>query len=272
MFSERYEEAVKAFEYWSFPFCEFPKNMSKVNKNDAMNTNLTKLNLIERSQILRQLLDTVQKDEIELLTDKDNFIQNFQDLDFTKWSMERNPIEMRRLFSGELATFDAKVDDSQYDAVKFKTVYVTFNTTIKEQEKLNRLLEKCFIELTHSGMSNYKFRGKIFSIAQSYKSGENLMLRYKYNSHMSNADGNESIKKLSRTRPILSPYSLWTIRISPQSQENRSQILSEFKEFLLQNGKQNMTISLRGSGSYVLNSFVNSIESCRNIDSNEKNY
>lgn len=228
--------------------------------------------IITRSQVLKQLLEIVKKNDIELQADKDNFIQNFRDNELAQWRLKHNFMEMKRLFSGQLAIFNAKVEDSKHDAVKFKTVYITFNTTtIRDQEKLNNLLKKCFIELTHSGMSNYKFRGKTYAITPAYKSGEKLMLRYKYDVQMPSTDANESFKKLSQTRPFLSPYTLWSVRIVPQSSENTTQILNELSDFLIENSDQEMIISLRGSGHYVLDT-MKSKEECINAESNEINF
>jgi hypothetical protein len=113
-------------------------------------------------------------------------------------------------------------------------------------ETLNKLLKNFFVELTHSGISNYKFKNYYYVINLNYNSAEKLLLRYQYGS-TSSENSNESYKKLADNKAMLSPYTFWDIKIKQIKTGNN--ILNEIAKIALENDE--IIVYLCGKGSFI---------------------
>lgn len=252
---DRYHQAIDAFKYWSFPFfCQYTSDLAiydaKVNnyeKTDEMINNL--------ANSLQSLLNRIKNFETQLKPVIDNYIQGFSfenDFSFFKWSSAKYPIEIEQLLNGRKTTFLADFDEENgevFDAVKFCTIYLTIETKDPvKNEKLKNLLKKFFVELTHSGISKYKLNKNKYTIDMNLNKGEKLKLRYPYSSTDSN-EGNESYKKLSSNKAILSPYTFWDIELVSISKNNEYMLLNELS-MLVKN--EEVIVSLNGKGQYLV--------------------
>jgi len=175
---ERYQEAVEAFKYWSFPFdCKYAKDIDI----DDTESFAQKINNYEKH--LEMYLSDVRDDKIKLNPSIDNHVmKNFfsKNDPFFQWSSKNHPYDLKRLLSGQPTTLYADVSFSEYEAVKFSTLEILIESDNPSSNKtLNELLENFLIEMTHSGQSYYKYENKISQINMNYKS-EKLLLKFQY--------------------------------------------------------------------------------------------
>lgn len=233
LIEERFQQAVDACNYWSFPFhCEYTRNITNY--------------VIQ----LEELLDYVKKDKVGLEPSLNNRV--FQRLfnekaPFFQWNSDNYPIEIQQLLSGQSSTLYADVDYARFDAIKFTTLYLQIESDQSNSNKiLNELLEQFYIELTHSGESNFKYKEKNYKIDMNYESEHRLMLKYQYGIR---SNANASYKSLEINRPVLSPYTFWTIRIKAVKREKEVELLKKIKTIV--HGNVKIKVSLCGQGLYV---------------------
>ena len=133
---------------------------------------------------------------------------------FFKWSSDTHSKEIKQLLSGESALFYADITKSRVDALKFNAAYITveIKSDNGSNKTLNSLLEHFYIELTHSGVSKYKFKDKYYSISSNYNWNEKLLIRYQYGGSVC---ANEACRKLAENKPLISPFTLWQMKIEP---------------------------------------------------------
>jgi hypothetical protein len=242
---ERYHKAVEAFKYWSFPFYLCHKyEIESTKENEVLITNM--------ENVLKNLLEQVKNDQIKLQPGLDNLIQYYmfeKDAPFYSWSSIDYDHEIRILLRGEQALLLADVRNSNYDAVKFCTLFLQFKimNSLDDDDKLNNILSNFFVELTHFGESNYKYNERFYSI-NSYYHGEKLMLRYQYGCRNNCTNANESYKKLEKNKPLLSPYAFWGIKLKPIDNK-RNNLFEEINKIIQFNSE--IEVTLNGYGQYI---------------------
>ena len=110
----------------------------------------------------------------------------------------------------------------------------------QQNETLNELLQHFNIELTHSGISFYKYD----EINVEYNFGEKIL----FINRLGNDETlNESAKKLASKRPILSPYTFWDIKLETKDLVKKKQLKHFFKE----EKYSSIKLFLCGHGSYI---------------------
>lgn len=274
---ERYMQAVEAFKYWSFPFyCEFSREVGIIDTNLTPETDDVSIN--GYAQSLLKLLDKIKKHEVELMPRYDNHLQSYSfenDNPFFKWSSEEYPFELKRLLSGEKVILYADIDHARFDAIKFCTLNLTIETLNKDgnnscnNQHLQSVLGNYYVELTHSGVSNYKLKANVYTINLNYKSEEKLLLRYQYGCTGTCTNSNESYQKLRINKPLLSPYTFWEIKIDPIKVENKIELFGKLG--CLFENNQKIIVSLTGQGQYV-SSTVRSITNNTSICKTKRSY
>jgi hypothetical protein len=262
---EMFEQSIKAFKYWSFPFfCEYTRDMV-IKDIELGNANQT---IYKYKEALGMLLEKIKRSEFSIDPSIDNYIQSIsfeQDNPFFEWSSKDYPFEIRQLFNGNLTTLYADVNHAKFDAIKFCTLYIFIEIKSSEiaNKTLNSLLKNFYVELKHSGISNYKFKQANYVINLNYNSDEKLMLKYEYGNPNSE-NSNETFKKLAKNKPVLSPYTFWGITIYPQNLAgNKKNPLKELALFLNENNHE-IFVSLRGKGQYVSDAIKVKSTGCRN--------
>ena len=257
LISERYRVSIEAFKHWSFPlFCQYTKNL-EIRESLAIKTNNSIPEMINKySSVLNVLLRNIKNSQAEIKPSIDNHIIGYSfesDNPFFKWTSKNYQLEINQLLRGEKATFYANVNNSKYDAIRFCTLYlkIEIKSSASDNKTLNELLEKFNVELVHSGESNYRFKGVNYKINSNFNSEDKLMLKYQYPDKIENA--NDSFKKLSINKPLLSPYTFWEIRLSPVKPEKKSQLFYLIDKLVL-NKKSDIVISLCGKGQYISDS------------------
>jgi len=253
---ERFQQAMDAFKYWSFPFyCKYKS--SNVTFNDS---NISIVLKIDRySKHLENLLNYVKNDKTEHKPSIDNHvIKRFFDkkMPFFQWSSKNYLYELKRLLSGQNTTLYADINFARFDAIKFCTLELLIETDEpNSNHTINELLKEFMVEMTHSGESHYKYKQKTFSINMNYQSGEKLLLKYQYGSK---DNKNKSYEKLSANIPVLSPYTFWTIKIKAVKKEEEEKLLKNIDLLIHRNIE--LKVYLYGYGQYVDESIRNTCE------------
>ena len=185
------------------------------------------------------------------LTLTDNYIKN-QNFDknspFFKWSSKTHPYEIKRLLSGGDVTFYADVMFADFDAVKFNKAYILIeaeNSTINST--LNKLLENLWLDLTHPKESFYKYKEKKYTVNTNSKPAEKIVLSYQYGNQ---ENSNESFKKMANSRPVLSPYTFWNIKIKPILKDHNA-LMKNLENLIHENTE--FIIFLCGQDQYISN-------------------
>ena len=257
---EKYEEVMKAFEYWSFPFfCEYTQDIDII-KNRTYDHN--DLDLEKYVSTLEKIKNKVEDSNSILNSNIDNYIQYFKNYSVYQWSSKTNGDEISSLLKGNKTKLLANIDHANYDAIKFNDVdiLIEIKSSSIANIHLDKLLrEKFYIELTHSGLSFYKFKGKKYMLDLNYKTDEKILLRYPYG----NTDiktKNQASGKLKLNKPLLSPYTLWQIQIVPNDSVNDTNLI--FKNLFSIIDKQEIIIHMMVSGEYLMDKFKQKNEFC----------
>lgn len=262
---EQYRQAVKAFSVWSFPFFTEYKKLMKLDhvqmrpEPDVSNTSMSFY-----VDNLNQMLTEVNEFDVKIRAHVENHIQNAafdQNSPFFEWSSSKNPFEIKRLLEGKKTTFMADVNAAPFDAIKFRKVYLTIQivNNVTVNKKVNELLAKLDVELVHSGESFYKFKKRTYLIGSALVSKEKLTLRYRYECKDSSsecANSNESFRKLTSSRPLLSPYTIWEIALVEPSSTHDANTLKQINQLLVENSNNELIVSLIGHGQYVSKNYV----------------
>lgn len=264
--SERYQQAIETLKLWSYPFfCELTKDLPLYNIVDGKNekTSDTSKMATTYAQSLTKINDKMKNYEVTLIPYIDNYIQNknFEnDFAFYKWSSLKCPFEFNQLFNGTFAVFHANVEYSQFDSVKFNSIGIVFEITPEKTVVLNNLLRNFYVELIHPGISYFKHRNHTYVnnlIPPNLSSlHEKLLLRYSYGS---SENLNELARKLSLSRPLLSPYTFWEIRLKPKDSNKKEEYSSALKNLTID---EETIISLNGKGSYIVEPPINQKMNC----------
>ena len=162
--------------YFSFPFyCEKTEELKLVSSNDGdPNENSTDM-IKQFSNTLNRLYNEIKNEEAEI-TYKDNYLQYLEfenDLSFYEWPSNDFPLEIAQLLSGNKTILYSDVKSTLFDALKFCTINIKIKIKSNHTAngKLNELLNKnVLVELTHSGISNYKFKDDFYVINLLFKS------------------------------------------------------------------------------------------------------
>jgi len=255
MVMQQYETALTTFSQWAFPFNSYylGTDSTLVGPNSNFVDQSSMVVQIQQSVLsLQNIIDlsssTISQNPNSASPDK-NFMtvdfgtNNSQYPPFFVWNYCDYPNEINALLSGQAITLIADVNLSMYDVVKFNAINLTCQipddgSANGMNSQIQTLLAKFNVVLTHSGVSDFKFNNNIYRI---HSTASGLQLTFSYNN---TPDSSDSYEKLKNTKPILSPYTTWTIQlksINPSQSSSLFTLLSKFN---------NVNVQLYGHGRY----------------------
>lgn len=221
-------------------FCEYMENFHLDEKNYIQN--------------LKNLYKAIEISKTAIMPKIDNYIESYKfdkNDPFFRWTSNINQFEIFNFLNGNETTLFADILLANHDVVKFNHVYLLIN--ISSSDKVNQELEmilKYFqIELTYYDSAHYKLNNKVSKIKSNYNMDNyNLVLKYRYgcNNPNEDCDMNNSLRKLKKNRPILSPYTLWKLKLV--GNPNSFKRLNDFRK---ENANDEISIYLCGSGEYL---------------------
>ncbi|KAF2075875.1 hypothetical protein CYY_002811 [Polysphondylium violaceum] len=259
---DQYNKAKVAFSQYSFPFSSFFFQDKKfICTSASLSSHYSSLEIdkqkdqlvMELKSSINNLIEFIDMDVSTINLNKgpspdENIINdNFCHLTrnpFYSWDSQSFKVEIKKLMDGDEVHLSSDIKYCYYDVVKFSQVYLTIECNDPlENAQLQSLLSNVNVVLTHSGKSLYKFNYKIYEMKSfaSCSSSNGLQLIHRYGNLEST---NQSYKKLASSKPILSPYSNWTIQLIPVAPCPNS-VFTELSKY-----SSNSTLYLNGRGIY----------------------
>lgn len=237
---EEYEIALNAFKQYKFPFA--PIYMEKVELPEALQIHdIDGLKNQAKSKI-KLMRDAIQSSDI-LIGKYDQDIINVNPLQFYTWKHGEFKDDICKLLSGEEITLNADIAKGlNQNAVKFKEIGIHFKLASEElQHELDAKLKRYVVYMTMVGNSYYRCGKRSYSMSID----ENIVISYslKKNKNGEPKSMNDVHRKIVGGRYFLSPYTVWSIKLSGESFGE----LDKFKN-------EAIDLQLIGNGQYVKNS------------------
>ncbi|GBO10552.1 hypothetical protein AVEN_71486-1 [Araneus ventricosus] len=245
---KQYKSAIDAFKQWVFPFADHYIEKSMLPSQIELETNIEDLvqNAARQIEAIKQkidLYDASVKNGDEYLQCEEFSSRYVSSQPFFVWKNEDFGSLISNLLSGKQVVLKADVKDSvpHKDAIKFREIDFDFKLKNETAQPLLYETLKAFdIRATHLGSSYYRYENKIFLITS-----DSVTISYSYEK---NNDGtpirsNEVYNKLKSGDLLLSPYTLWEVRMINQTNQYSFQDLENYKS--------EINVELSGFGSYV---------------------
>ncbi|GBN58883.1 hypothetical protein AVEN_245906-1 [Araneus ventricosus] len=245
---EQYKSAIDALKQWVFPFADHYIEREMLPSQLELDKNIENLvqNAARQIEAIKQKIDlydaSIMKGD-QYLECEEFSSRYVSSQPFYVWKNEENRRSISNLLSGEEVVLKADVKESapHKDAIKFSEIEFEFkikNETAKSL--LSQILKGFDIRATHLGNSYYRYANKISLIT-----GDSVTISYSYEK---NDDGipirsNEVYSRLKSGDLLLSPYTLWEVRMIKQTSKYSFQDLEKYKN--------EISVELSGLGSYV---------------------
>ncbi|WP_009630071.1 hypothetical protein [Synechocystis sp. PCC 7509] len=261
---ERYSTLISAVKQWAFPFADkFFSNFNFMLNIDA------KQDILENATSVTKIIDSL-KEKVEIynatITEMDTKIvkTSFGLNDsvippFFTWKGSQYADAINILFKegsnkkyeSEVVTLISSVQGSYYYAVKFNKIELRIkHLNSKKQQELNSCLDNFNVYLTHSTDSYYKFNNIFYKFGSNIDVNSNnkleLMYGFKKDRKEHPYTKNEAYEKLDNGQLMLSPYSVWQVKLAlanPGNGKNSFNDLEKYSGFV--------NLELVGTGSYV---------------------
>lgn len=250
-----FENAMHAFKQWVFPFARsyldssrLPESLKPVQDE----TSLREL-VVTAGKQLKQIKDHIKKYWATIPAwEKFLFTKKFYSNEklggpFYMWTKDHHKKEIQALFKGEEITLLADVRKSHpfvtyKRAIKFALIYLRFlldGDDEKRKAKFEDVLEYFMVNMVYSGVSYYEFQDQIYVI-----NGDPITLSYgiKRDSKGEPEIMSTSREKLLNGDLLLSPFGLWTIKLTADKRE-AFQLIKEFAD--------DVSLELAGTGKYI---------------------
>ncbi|GIY00534.1 uncharacterized protein CEXT_769461 [Caerostris extrusa] len=245
---QQYKTAVSAFKQWVFPFADNYLDTSMLPSHLEMEQTIE--NLVTKA--IAKLDDMKLKVDLYKTTVKktDKYLQNGEFSSrysstepFFVWRNQEYKSIISNLLSGQEVVLIADVKDSapDKDAIKFSLIEFYFkskNDTV--QSEINKALKGFDIRATHTGNSYYRYDSELYIITSE---GQSIWYSCEKNIAGEPVRKNAVFDKIKEGDLMLSPYTLWRVKI-----RNSTQHVS-FQQLVLY--KDDIDLELSGYGSYV---------------------
>ncbi|GBN84605.1 hypothetical protein AVEN_232252-1 [Araneus ventricosus] len=244
----QYKSAIDAFKQWVFPFADDYIEKPMLPSQLELDKNIQNLvqNATREIETIKQKLDLYDasvKNGDQYLECEEFSSRYVSSKPFFVWKKEEYGSLISSLLSGKEVVLKADIKDSvpHKDAIKFSEI--DFDFKIKNetaQSVLSEILKGFDIRATHLGNSYYRYANKTFLITS-----DSVTISYSYER---NDDGmpirsNNVYNKLKSGDLLLSPYTLWEVRMINKTNKYSFQDLESYKN--------EINVELSGFGSYV---------------------
>ncbi|KAF8789795.1 hypothetical protein HNY73_007706 [Argiope bruennichi] len=245
---KQYKAAINAFKQWVFPFADHYIEKPMLPSQLELEENLQ--NLVQHAtreiEAIKQKLDlynTSVKNGDQYLGCEEFSNKYISSQPFFEWKNEGYGNLISSLLSGKEVVLKADVKDSapHKDAIKFSEIEFIFKVKNEtSQSLLSQTLKGFDIMATHLGNSYYRYMEKIYLITSN-----SVTISYSFEK---NDDGmpirsNEVYNKINSGDLMLSPYTLWEVRLINKTHQYSYRDLESYKK--------EINLELSGFGSYV---------------------
>ncbi len=163
------------------------------------------------------------------------------------------------MIGGSDVVFNADVRQqglAGWDAIKFKLIEINFKLDVnkstegeKLQEEFDDLIEYFGVSMTHSGVSYYRFQQDYFVMTGA---NQTLIYNFERDPNGNRYGTNLVYEKFKNGDYLLSPYSVWTIRLKNVVPTRKGSGLRQDVGFeSLKKFVPYMDLELVGTGTYV---------------------
>lgn len=245
----QYKAAISAIKQLVFPFAEYyfdqfqlPKSLEIGNSvSDLAREAIKQLDSL-RTKIIEKRITIGKIDEVTISTTFDSRIRSSQP--FFTWPSKQYRNTINDLLSGKLVLLRADIKEAyKLNAVKFNLIDLFFHTPDpSRQTKLNDVLLNFDVIISHMGNSYYRCGASFYTI-------NSPKLTIVYSNEKINGTRvrqNEVYMKLLNGDILLSPYTMWTIKL-----ENKSTMKDELAFQQLSAFTDRTDLVLVGQGKYV---------------------
>lgn len=260
---ERYCALISAVKQWAFPFAEkFFSDidfMSNIDNNQKIEVNVS--NILKIIKLLKDKVElynvTITDIDKKIVKTSFGFSSSVVPPFFT-WKRDKYSEIIKSLlkegtkkYESEEVTFISSIQGSEYNSVKFNKIELNIkhiNST--KQQELNDCLDNFNVYLTHSTDSYYEFNNKYYKFGGNIdvKSNNTLQLLYgfKKDKNGSPYTKNKAYEKLDQGELMLSPYSVWQIKLAQANSSDGKNYFTELEKY-----SEFVDLELVGTGSYV---------------------
>ena len=215
---QEFNLAMIAFRLWVFPYAEHYLPAVQLPNLSAIGFNSSSAS-VHLKQSTEQIINLLEKYKSSI-TEADKHVNNGRFTSdyrttspFYVWDNERFSEAIQDLLSGKTVQLLADVRESNptKNAVKFNELNLRFklrNST--DQEKFDEQLEHYRIIMTHSGSSYYRCKTDFYRITTGLVE---FSFSFETDTQGNRVHMSESYRKLKDGDILLSPYTMWTLRL-----------------------------------------------------------
>ncbi|CAG8751566.1 15697_t:CDS:2 [Gigaspora margarita] len=237
-----FKRAKNAFKQWVFPFANvYLKVLESLSDDQDIDSIMSQIEILY-SEI--QERNVVINEEDKFLV-KDEFNSEYESsTPFFVWKNEIYGQEISKLLSGEEITIKAEITKSDHDdknAIKFNEIGIRFKSRNKTmQYEIDCELKYFNINMVHLGNSYYQYNNKFYLII-SHK--QEIFYSFEKKNTGEPLRNNEAYDKIKRGELMLSPYTMWKIKLKPINRANFSKLIKF---------KNEVDLELVGHGKYII--------------------
>ncbi|CAG8608271.1 6021_t:CDS:1, partial [Dentiscutata heterogama] len=240
-----YKKAISAFRQWVFPFAYMYSNVFSLqldNSKEAIDSIVEQISHL-KTDIKSYNATINQKDGI--LVDGKFGVSNTSP--FFVWENKKYSQEISELLNGEEVIIKAYVKESDRNksAIKFNKIEIRFKSIDKAmQNEIDSELKNFDVTMIHLGNSYYRYGDKFYVI----RSDQAIEVYYSFKKDKEGPVRKNTIyKKINMGDIMLSPYTMWKIKLKSNSVD-----FSKLKAY-----KDNVDLELIGHGTYVHSDNIN---------------
>lgn len=243
---DKYKMAANALKQHVFPLAHF--YMNDLTLPAALERENNFENLVEKStQQLEKIILKITECNSSI-NQHDRFIMNgwFNNIcdssrPFYVWKNSMHKEAISKLLSGKKVVLKAEVTKSDYDAIKFSEIGLSFSSDNKSLSlALHNKLKNFNVKAIHLGNSYYRFKNDIYVFTCQ---SQDIEFSYEKNENGNPVRTNNVYDKIKSGNIMLSPYAMWEFQLTNSANEAMFSALDEFKELV--------DLELVGFGSYI---------------------
>lgn len=198
-FLEEYQTTVNAFKQYAFPFAQYFSSFDFVFQRTPKQV----LNAIERLHSELSLHHSKIYEKINTYLHETNEMTPF-----FIWSNHSHYHTLSQLLAGRVVLLNSNIHLSPTgNSIKFKKISLLFQTP---DQDLAKPLQDYHIEMKHLGNSYYRCKDEIYVISSP---SQTFRFSYETDDGHEPLDTNMIYKKVQNGPYILSPYTMWEVRL-----------------------------------------------------------
>ncbi|KAF0484277.1 Collagen alpha-5VI chain [Gigaspora margarita] len=234
---EHFKRATNAFKQWVFPFAnKYSDVLHSLSDNNHIDINNIE-HQIKELHLKVEECKTNSNDNDSSLIDTDFNSENKTSRPFFVWENKNYSQEISKLLNGDEITIKADIIKSDFNknAIKFNEIGIRFKSINKTiQDNIDCELEYFDVEMVHLGNSYYRYGDKYYMII-SDKQVITYSFEKKKDDRSKPLRANKVYNKIMEGELMLSPYTMWKIKLESTNNACFSELKKYDREVDLEN-------------------------------------